>query len=270
MCERFSVSNPGGLHDWIMALPENGRYTFSREEAASVSGLSPAAVKMTLYRLKRNGAIVSPRRSFFVVVPPEYRSAGSPPATWFIDDLMRHLGRTYYVALLSAAALHGAGHQQPMAFQVMADAVEPDIVVGRVRVEFHSSNLTKDASSQSMQTETGSMAVATPETTAFDMVRFPEACGYWSNIATVLAELGDKIDPAKLVAGAPRVARSDLQRLGWLLQHIEQIDLADALAGTLKGKRLQPTPLTTGREDTGSPLDPRWYILLNDDVEPDV
>ena len=68
---------------------------------------------MTLYRLERSGAIVSPRRRF-VVVPGGYCSAGGPPAIWFIEDLMRHLGRRYYVALLSAAALHGAGHQQPV------------------------------------------------------------------------------------------------------------------------------------------------------------
>jgi hypothetical protein len=47
-----------------------------------------------------------------VVVPPEYREAGCPPASWFIHDLMRFLGQPYYVALLTAAAIHGAAHQQ--------------------------------------------------------------------------------------------------------------------------------------------------------------
>jgi len=40
-----------------------------------------------------------------------------------------------------------------------------------------------------IQTETGTMRVATPETTAFDRVRYPAAAGHLSNIATVLAEL---------------------------------------------------------------------------------
>ena len=101
------MANPGNLYDWIEALPEGGRYVFSRADAASVTSASDAAIKMTLYRLKRSGAIISPRRDFFVIVPREYRSAGSPPATWFIDDLLGHLSRRYYVALLSAAALHG-------------------------------------------------------------------------------------------------------------------------------------------------------------------
>jgi len=264
------MANPGPLHRWIESLPQDGRYAFSREEAASVSGASAAAIKMTLYRLKRTGAVVSPRRGFYVLVPPEYRTAGTLPATWFIDDLMVHLGRRYYVALLSAAALHGAGHQQPMAFQVIADAVERDIEVGRVRIEFHVSKLVARAAIQSMQTETGSMVVATPATTAFDLVRFPAACGYWSNIATVLSELAEAIDPSALVAGAARVPRSDVQRLGWLLDFVEQGGLADALAGEVAGSRLLPTPLSTARDASGAHLDPRWRVLVNDDVEPDV
>ncbi len=264
------MANPGALRDWIEALPEDGRYVFTRDDAESVSGASCTAVRMTLHRLKKRGAIASPRRGFYVLVPPEYRSAGSPPATWFIDDLMRHLGRRYYVALLTAAALNGAGHQQPMAFQVIADAVERDIEVDRVRVDFHVSNLMGDAATQTMQTETGSMVVSTPETTAFDLVRFPAASGYWSNIATVLSELAEQLDPAQLVAGAARVARSDTQRLGWLLDFLERRDLADALADVLWDKRLVPTPLSTVRDTAAAPLDPRWRVLVNDVVEPDL
>ena len=264
------MSSPGPLHDWIEALPEEGRYVFSRADAKAVTEASDAAIKMTLYRLKKSGAIVSPRRDFFVGVPREYRAAGCPPASWFIDDLMRHLGRRYYVALLSAAALHGAGHQQPMAFQVMVDAAERNIEVGRVRVDFHVSNRLSGVATQSVQTETGTMDVATPETTAFDLARFPAASGYWSNIATVLSELSERIDPAAFAAGASRVARTDVQRLGWLLDLVEQPDLADALASTVAGKRLLPTPLTSTRDAAKAPTDPRWHILVNDDLEPNL
>ena len=183
---------------------------------------------------------------------------------------MRHRGRTYYVALLSAAALHGAGHQQPMAFQVITDAVERDVEVGRVRIEFHVSNLVEGAATERVQTETGSMVVSTPETTAFDLVRFPAACGYWNNVATVLAELAEKLDAEKLVAGASRVARSEVQRLGWLLDLVEERALSDALAKSLEGQRLLPTPLTSSRDSDDAPLDPRWRVLVNDEVEPDL
>lgn len=264
------MASPGRLHDWIEALPEDGRYVFSRADAKQITDASDAAIKMTLYRLKKNGVLVSARRDFFVVVPREYRSAGSPPASWFIDDLMRHRGRRYYVALLSAAAIHGAGHQQPMAFQVITDAAERDVEMGRVRIEFHVSNLVESAATERVQTETGSMLVSTPETTAFDVVRFSGACGGWSNVATVLAELAERLDPDKLAAGAARVARSDVQRLGWLLDRVDETVLADALAKTLDGQRLLPTSLTSARSTVDASLDPRWRVVVNDEVEPDL
>ena len=264
------MARVGILHEWVEALPEEGRYVFSRADAEAVSDASNAAIKMTLYRLKNSGAIVSPRRDFFVLVPREYRSAGSPPASWFIDDLMRHRGRRYYVALLSAAALHGAGHQQPMAFQVITDAVERDVELGRVRIEFHVSNVVEAAATERVATETGSMVVSTPETTAFDLVRYPAACGYWNNVATVLAELSERIDADKLRAGASRVARSDVQRLGWLLELVEERELARALAEALEGHRLLPTMLTSARDGTDAPIDSRWHVIVNDDVEPDL
>jgi len=173
------------------------------------------------------------------------------------------------VALLSAAALHGAAHQQPMAFQIITDVAERDIELGRVRVEFHVSNRVEGAATERVQTETGSMVVSTPETTAFDLVRFPAVCGHWNNVATVLAELAERIEPNDLVAGAERVARSDVQRLGWLLDRVGENALADTIAKTLERERLQPTPLTSTRDSDDAPLDARWRILVNDEVEPD-
>lgn len=264
------MANPGVVYDWIERLPEGGRYVFSRAAVEAVAGGASGGIQATLRRLKKRGVVVSPRRGFYVLVPPEYRAAGCPPATWFIDDLMRHLGRRYYVALLSAAALHGAAHQQPMAFQVIANAAERAIELGRVRIELHASNLVAGAATQTVQTETGTMVVATPETTAFDLVRFPSAAGYWSNIATVLGELAEKLEPTRLAAGMDRVARSDAQRLGWLLDLLAERALADALARKLEGKRLVPTPLNTLRDASGAILDPRWHVLVNDEVEADL
>lgn len=264
------MAQSGSLRSWIEALPEHGRYVFTRAEAGAVADGTDSAIKMALYRLKRAGAIVSPRRDFYVVVPREYRSAGAPPATWFIDDLMRHLGRRYYVALLSAAALHGAGHQRPMAFQVITDAAERDIEVGRVRIDFHVSRRLAGAATQAMQTETGAMVVATPETTVFDLVRFPQASGSWGNVATVIAELADVLRPEALAAGAARVARADVQRLGWLLDFVGRPRLGDALVAALGAHRLATTPLTPNRDATGAAVDRRWRVLVNDDVEPDL
>ena len=48
---------------------------------------------------------------------------------WYIDSLMRHEKRSYYVGLLTAAAAHGAAHQAGMEFQVVTDKLLPDMEV---------------------------------------------------------------------------------------------------------------------------------------------
>ena len=119
---------------WVEQLQSVGRYTFTRAQAESDTERSFVAAQSALRRLKEQGRVVSPRRGFYVVVPPEYRAAGSPPATWFIDDLMRHLGQPYYVGLLSAAAIHGAAHQQPMVFQVVTSKPTREMRAGKVAI----------------------------------------------------------------------------------------------------------------------------------------
>lgn len=64
------------------------------------------------------------------------------------------------------------------------------------------------------QTETGTMHVATPETTAFDLVRNPSSAGYLSNVATVLSELADRINPI-LQAGSLKAFEGMDSQLNW-------------------------------------------------------
>ncbi len=81
------------LADLVNDLQGAGRYTFDRTEALAALGTSAVMLKKAVMRLAGKGRLVVPKRGFYVVVPVEYRSAGAPPPSWFIDDLMRHLGK---------------------------------------------------------------------------------------------------------------------------------------------------------------------------------
>ena len=131
-----SMSRHGGIDAWVRGLQARGRYSFSREEAAEAFGRADLGLTKALGRLARNRRIVSPRRGFYVIVPAEFSIPGSPPADWFIDALMRYLQHPYYVGLLTAAAYHGAAHQQPQQFQVVAAASLRPVRVGRVNIVF--------------------------------------------------------------------------------------------------------------------------------------
>ncbi len=257
------------MSDWVEQLQSRGCYTFTRSRAESDSGRSFIATQTALRRLKEQGKIVSPRRGFHVVVPPEYRAVGSPPASWFIDDLMQYLGQPYYVGLLSAAAIHGASHQQPMVFQVVTDRATRDINVGRVTIRFSMNSKAERMPVVEKQTETGAMRVATPETTAFDLVRYPDAAGHLSNIATVLAELAERMDPQALVRVASLVRLPDVQRLGYLLDAIGEGDLARPVARWLESRRPRVILLRPG-EPADVAIDHRWHVRPNAELETDV
>src|SRR2546429_1111602 len=141
----------------------------------------------------------------------------------------------YYVGLLSAAALHGAAHQQPQEFQVIDSRQTRPAVVGRSRIRFLLKKHIKRTETISLKTETGAMKISTPESTALDLVRYPRHAGGLNNIATVLADLAEKIDPEHLSEAARR--DDDLpsaQRLGFLLEHIGEEAKVKPLAEWIK------------------------------------
>jgi predicted transcriptional regulator of viral defense system len=260
------------LTAFVEDLQARGRYTFTRADAASGNQRSEVALEAALRRLKRRGRIASPRRGFYVLVPVEYREAGCPPASWFIDDLMRYLKQPYYVGLLSAAAIHGAAHQQPMVFQVVTNRPTRAARAGRVRIAFHMSRIIKLAPLAEVQTETGSMRVSSPEATAFDLVRFAPAAGHLDNVATVLGELAEKLDLAALATLAHAYPAPDAQRLGYLLEQLGKTELAESLMASLEARRHRPVLLAPGQahDRSQSSTDPRWRVIPNVIVEADL
>ncbi len=257
------------VSSYIDHLQASGRYTFTHEDVPFSDERSAVSVEAALRRLKKKGRIVTPRRGFFVIVPLEYRATGSPPASWFIHDLMEYLEQPYYVGLLTAAGLHGAAHQQPMVFQVITDRPTREVRTGEIRIEYHMSNRIDTTPVTKVQTDTGSMRVSTPEATAFDLVRFPEASGHLSNVATVLGELAEAMSSQSLQKLADSVRVPEVQRLGYLLDTVARSELSDPLADWLKQRprravRLRPD----GRKRTRN-LDRRWHILPNETIEVD-
>src|SRR3972149_8651136 len=122
--------------EFVADLQSKGRYTFTRDEAQKALSLSGLALKKSLERLSKKKSIVLVHRGFYVVVPLEYRARGILPPEWFVRDLMQFMERDYYVGLLSAAAIHGAAHQQPQEFHVVIPRSQRDIQIGNLSIRF--------------------------------------------------------------------------------------------------------------------------------------
>ena len=258
------------LADYLDDLQATGRYVFTTEDAVDALGTSVTAARAALRRLKRKRFVADPYRGFHVVVPPAYRRLGCLPADQFIPDLMAHLGEPYYVGLLSAAKYHGAGHQAPMVCQVVVPTSRRGLQCGGVRVEFVARQNMHETPVIERNTATGTIRIATPEATALEVVGYPERCGYLDNVATVLVELSDSMSGDLLAAEARRTPTAWGQRLGYLLELVQETDLASYLDPVLAERTAFPVALAPWKEMSGARRDRRWHVAENIEVVPDV
>lgn len=253
------------IDDW----QARGRYTFTRDDLADELGKWDTATRDALRRLTRESRLARPRTGFYVIVPLEYRSAGAPPPSWFIDPLMDYLDRPYYVGLLSAAALHGAAHHRPQEFQVVTDRATRPIAAGRGGIRFVVNSLLDRVAVTRVKTPTGTMRVSTPAATALDLVRYVHASGGYDHLATVLSELAERIDADELARLAEHAPSVVARRTGYLLERIGADSTAAPLADRLADVDLEPQPLESGKSKKGARLDDRWALYINVTVEPE-
>ena len=96
------------LAEYAEDLASTGRIGFSREEAMEALGVSHGAFLDAAARLAKRGHIFVPRRGYYVITPTRFVKWKAPPSGWYIDAMMKHADRPYYVGMLKAAELHGA------------------------------------------------------------------------------------------------------------------------------------------------------------------
>jgi hypothetical protein len=148
-----------------------GRVTLALSELAAETGLSAIAAKRQLSRLGEKVVRVSPRQPFFLIVAPEHRVMGAPPASWWLEDYFAWLGRPYYLALQSAASEFGASPQAVQVTQVMTDRPIRPIAVGRIRVTFFVKREIECTATLLAAGAAAPLRVSTPEATAYDLSR---------------------------------------------------------------------------------------------------
>jgi predicted transcriptional regulator of viral defense system len=258
------------LAEFIQDLAAKGRSCFSFTDVEKLKTSSPAAIKAALRRLLKKGLIAMPYRGFYVIVPPEYRAAGCLPPEQFIPDLMDYLGEVYYTGLLSAAEYHGAAHQRPQVFQVIVAKGRRPIKCGKMRMEFIFRKNAAKIPTEPRNTPAGVLKITTPEATALDLIGYVGHCAGLDNVATVLADLAEKIDAERLRELAELSPIACVQRLGYLIDLVGSQGKAEGIAGYIAQKRPVRTPLAPAIGIKGARMDSRWRVFVNTQVEPDL
>ncbi len=254
---------------YVTDLAATGRYAFTTEQAVQAIGAADSAVRAALRRLDAKQVTATPVRGFHVVVPPEYRRLGCLPPEQFVPQLMANLGLPYYFGLLSAAQYHGAAHQRPQTAFVVVEKNRDGIQCGAVRVAFVARKNAALIPTASFNTPRGAVRVSSAEATAFDLVGYVDYVGGLSAVATVLADLAERIDADKLAAAASLAPLTWAQRLGHLMDIVGAGERTVALAAIVDRRAREYVPLAPERPCEGSARDKRWRILVNAEVEPD-
>lgn len=208
-----------------------------------------------------------PSQGFWVIVPPEYRRLGCLPGEQFVPQLMTQLGLTYYVGLLSAAQYHGAGHHRPQEFQVVVLKNRRPIECGLVKVAFIARKEVAQVPTTSINTPRGHLRLSTAEATAIDLVGHPGHAGGLDNVATMLSELAERIEPASLVEVAKVSPLTWAQRLGYLLDSLGHKERTEQLAAFIRDRHAVVVPLAPQGPSESHEKSGRWRLTINVQVE---
>ena len=146
----------------------------------------------------------------------------------------------------------------------------PPIHCGLVQVSFVARQNAAAMPTQTVNTPRGFLTVSSPETAAYDLVGYPEHCGGLDNVATVLAELGEKLNPERLAEIADRSPIPWSQRLGYILDFVQHSLRTESLAGFVASRATATAPLVPGTEHALDRRDDRWKLWVNTDLEPDL
>ena len=257
------------IREWIRNREINGLPTFTFEEVQnSFPNFSEQVVKNELFRLSAQKNVVPVYRGFYVVIPTQYAAKGIVPPIYYIDQLMAHLNKPYYISLLSAAEILGAAHQRPQRFSVTTifpkssvSSSKNNTLVWTYRKEIPSDLLL------SKNSETGVIYYSNVELTSIDIVQYEQYIGGLSRAATILEELAEKMDfrgASKNLFGHTSIAA--VQRLGYILEEVlEQKKIAEVLYTELLSyaNRFRYVSLSTNRPANNAEKNTSWKVNVN-------
>ena len=239
------------LDRYLTEVRSRVRYAFTVMELQNAFNVSLSALRQNLFRLKLKNEIAIIRQGFYVIIPPEYSKQGMLPPYLYIGDLMKSLDKPYYVGLLSAAALHGAAHQQPTGYTVITQSPAPRNVEKLKIIFFSKQEFMQDGIIQK-NTPAGYINVSSPELTALDFFNYNHKFGI-NRITTVLQELSEEMKPSLLLKIARQYPNTAaIQRLGYILDKVVLAEkLAAKLCKVLNERTYFPIALSPQKEKKG-------------------
>lgn len=261
------------VSDYIDRLLSYEEYAFSWEELRENCKAPETTIRNSVNRLTDTKDIINIRKGFYLILPPRYRGLGKLPVQLYIDKLFKYLNRPYYIALYSAASLHGASHQQIQEDYIIT--IKPtllDISKGNVRIRFFSTRRLPEKNLVKKKSDAGLFNASSPVLTAVDLIDYQSNIGGLNRILANLEELTEEIQPDDvndLLTWYPH--KSVLQRFGFLLDELQVGSaLSDLIYEHLKKENFYPVLLSPKKDQRAGKAGNRWKIDVNFKLEADL
>jgi predicted transcriptional regulator of viral defense system len=262
------------VRKWIETLPMRGRLTFSMNEVEEQFSMMPkSAIRSSIYRLVAKGRVCSVWRGFYVIVPDEYGLRGVVPPIEYVDYLINYLGFEYYIGLLSAAQIHGAGHQQPQALNIIINSKNvKDKITDDIAIHFScKKNILKQYLIEK-NVGYGKIKLSSPELTALDLIAYESSIGGLERAAMVIDELSEQLDFTSVSydfwAG---FANPVIQRFGYISELLGLAEVSDAVYEQVQyaGIKFRKTLLdpTNKNKNPKYNYSEKWKLSINTELE---
>ena len=203
------------------------------------------------------------------------REEGKP--YFYIETLMQHLKREYYVALLSAVEVYLSPKEALQANEITVITSLPplrDSFRGQSKIRYLVKKDIKNLREIGVKRKTlpfsieeRTLRVASLELTAVDLLLYEKEIGGIQKAVEVIQRIKKHLSwqelPKEVIFSTPV---SIFQRLGYILSFIKEEELAEGLKERVlsTGKKIRRTLLKTDvPEKGGEPFCPIWKIVVN-------
>ena len=280
------------IRKWIQSLEEKGIYSFSMQELKEVFPLlKEKTILNTLGTLKKQEKLLPLWNGIYSIVRfvdignatdnRAIREEGKP--YFYIETLMQHLKREYYVALLSAVEVHLSPKEALQANEITVITSLPplrDSFRGQGKIRYFVKKDIKNLREIGVKRKTlpfsikeRTLRVASLELTAVDLLLYEKEIGGIQKAVEVIQRIKKHLSwqelPKEVIFSTPV---SIFQRLGYVLSFIKEEELAERLKERVlsTGKKFRRTLLKTDvPEKGGEPFCPIWKIVVNISLQND-
>lgn len=261
------------ISEYIRSLQSYEIYGFSYDDVLKNCIAPEITLRKELQRLFKKNQIQNLRKGFYVIIPAKYENVSKIPIQLYAETLFSSIQKEYYLGLYSAAALHGASHQQiQQDYIICKPPAMRDIDKGNFSIRFFQTTHWPKKNIIQKKSDAGLFNVSSPTLTLADLLHYQNKLGGINRMLAIIEELAETIqleDVEELITWYPHV--NTFQRMGYLL---EQFDVNEAILEVIQlhldKQKVYPMLLSPVKNEKPGSANNRWKIDVNITLENDL